>query len=110
MSVFRGGTQQPQMGGGEGYKYPSPKTSRWELGSGNSGRRPGYSGPQKIAVRFKIGPETLGICLDTPGKVSIAFFSETPGISGIKPGCSGIPTDSNLREKAITFYSGLGIR
>jgi len=85
----------------------------------------GDSGPKKLSVRLKIGPETPQKSPESSNKVSISHFSEISGISakisgisetfgifGIIFGVSTGPLDNlgNFRENAITFYSGLQIR
>ena len=109
--VFRVGTQQQQMGGGEGYKYPSP--NRWVIKFRKNLRR---LRTQKLAVKFKKGLETPQKCPETSDKPSIFLFLEIFGISAKMSeifGISGIffrVSTGPPRQNAITFYSGLRIR
>jgi hypothetical protein len=97
-------------GRGEGYKYPSPKTSHWAVKFRNLRKICGDSKPKKLAVRFKTGPETPLKYPESPDKVSICLFLFS-GISGIFGVSAGLPDSlGDLRENTITFYSGLRIR
>jgi hypothetical protein len=60
------------MGGGEEYKYPSPKTSCCVVKFRDLRR----IRTQKLAVRFKIGSEALQKSPESLDKVSIFLFSE----------------------------------
>jgi hypothetical protein len=103
---------------GEGYKYPSPKTSHCGVKFRNFWRLQ----TQKLAVMFKIDPETPQKYPKSSDKDNIALFSEifrisakfsgifeTFGVSTKISGISGDPLDNlgDLRENTITFYSGL---
>jgi hypothetical protein len=96
------GTSSPKWERVRGIYTHHPKTSRWLLSPGISGKIPGYSGIPKLAIRFKSSGYS-GHFFGIFGKSGIS--RKFPGISEVS-----LDNTSQLGEKAITFYSGLRIR
>jgi hypothetical protein len=96
--------------GVRGINTHPPKTSRWAVKFRNLRRLR----TQKLAVRFKISPEAPQKYPESSNKVIICLFSEISAkfseISGIFRVSIGLRDSlGDLRENAITFYSGLWI-